>query len=238
MKPITQYPANEIGVYYAVYKNKKASSFVLENFRKHFPDSKIVLISDGGDDFSDLASTYNCIYHHLHNIFDTVPLHFYDAERTKEWWKRHKIVCEETQAKYIMILEDDVFVRDRFDHQPPFDLRGVRFDGTNPFRPAIVRDIRKESGLDCYYYGMCGGSMYNSSVFLSIYDDIIADIDKNHNELINKSWDYRLLGAVDANMTYHFNKRGYFYEPAPWLAILNKENITGFPVIHEWKEYY
>ena len=50
----------EFGVYYAVYKNKKATNVVLTNFRKHFPDNPIVLISDGGDDFSDLAEKFNC----------------------------------------------------------------------------------------------------------------------------------------------------------------------------------
>ena len=49
----------EFGVYYAVYKNKKATDVVLTNFRKHFPDNPIVLISDGGDDFSALGGGSN-----------------------------------------------------------------------------------------------------------------------------------------------------------------------------------
>ena len=36
----------EFGVFYQVYKNHKAVRFVLENFRKHFPDNPVILISD------------------------------------------------------------------------------------------------------------------------------------------------------------------------------------------------
>jgi hypothetical protein len=232
------YNPKDIGVYYAVYNNKKAASFVLSNFRKHFPKNKVVLISDGGDDFSDISEEYNCIYHHLHNIFQAKPLHHYDTDRMKEWWRRQKLVCDETKADYIMILEDDVFVRNFFDHQPPFSLRGVRFHGSNGFRPRIVREIRAESGLNSFHYGMCGGSMYNASTFLEIYDDVIADIDENHSWRIKSGYDYRLLGAVDANITYHFNKRGYTYEDAPWLVERGKEPIEGYPVVHAWKDYY
>ena len=41
----------QFGVYYQVYDNKKASRFVLENFREHSPENPVVLISDGGEDF-------------------------------------------------------------------------------------------------------------------------------------------------------------------------------------------
>ena len=48
-----------------------------------------------------------------------------------------------------------------------------------------------------------------------------------------------MLGAVDANITYHYNKRGYKYEAAPWLAeALRGEDIEKYPVIHQWKEHY
>ena len=48
----------QFGVFYQVYDNKKAARFVLENFREHFPENPVILISDGGEDFSDVASEY------------------------------------------------------------------------------------------------------------------------------------------------------------------------------------
>ena len=58
----------EFGVFYQVYKNHKAVRFVLENFRKHFPDNPVVLISDGGDDFTYMADEFNCKFFMRENI--------------------------------------------------------------------------------------------------------------------------------------------------------------------------
>ena len=48
---------------------------------------------------------------------------------------------------------------------------------------------------------------------------------------------YKMLGAVDANITYHFAKRGYKYEVALWLGEV-REGRFNLPVIHQWKEHY
>ena len=52
----------EFGVFYQVYKNQKAVRFVLENFRKHFPDNPVILISDGGDAVSYTHLTLPTMY--------------------------------------------------------------------------------------------------------------------------------------------------------------------------------
>ena len=59
----------EFGVFYQVYKNHRAVRFVLENFRKHFPDNPVILISDGGDDFTYMADEFNCKFFMRENIF-------------------------------------------------------------------------------------------------------------------------------------------------------------------------
>ncbi len=59
----------EFGVFYQVYKNQKAVRFVLENFRKNFPYNPITLISDGGEDFTNVAEKYRCKFYMRENIF-------------------------------------------------------------------------------------------------------------------------------------------------------------------------
>ena len=59
----------EFGVFYQVYKNHGAVRFVLENFRKHFPDNPITLISDGGDDFTYMEDEFKCKFFMKENIF-------------------------------------------------------------------------------------------------------------------------------------------------------------------------
>ena len=174
------------------------------------------------------------IFGNAENGYDTAS---YDAYRTIEWWKRQKLVCEETGMEYVMIMEDDVFVRDAFDIYAPFDLRGVRL--AQPLTPKMVMEIREKAKFEAGVYGMCGGSMYNAKTFLSIYDDVIKDIEENMDRLqAEDPMQWRGLGSVDLNITYHFNKRGYRYEAAPWLVEVREGNLLNFPVIHQWKENY
>lgn len=230
----------EFGVFYQVYNNKRAARFVLDNFRKHFPDNPVVLISDGGEDFSDIAEEYGCSFHMRENIFGNEINNYnrdcYDSKRTIEWWSRQKLVSEETGMDYVMILEDDVYVRNSFKIDPPFYLRGVRTG--MKLRDKMLEEIKEKAGYDADTYGMCGGSMYNAKIFLSIYDDVVKDIEENMDRLIEEDYmQWALTGAVDANMTYHFNKRGYKYEAAPWLGEVREGNLD-YPVIHQWKENY
>ena len=102
----------------------------------------------------------------------------------------------------------------------------------------MIQDVKESSGNDASLYGMCGGSIYNAKTFLSIYDDVIQDIETNMDMLMEEDpGEYNMLGAVDANLTYHFAKRGYIYEVAPWLGEVREGNLDR-PVIHQWKENY
>ena len=233
---------SELGAILTCYRNKKATSFVVENFRKHFPDSPITLISDGGDSYEDVADKFSCsffmdenLYGNSENNYPTLP---YDSNRTLKWWERLRRTIDTNKTKYTMILEDDVYVREKFDI-PELHLSGVRVGNT--FSERMHHDIMDANpGEFCFrHYGMCGGSVFNNDTFDLIYDDVVLDIQKNHDTLINRSeGDYFLLGAVDANITYHFGKRGFRYTVAPWLAEKREPGWQQFPVVHQWKDHY
>lgn len=226
-----------LAAYYACFDNKKATEFVLSNFRKHFNNSIICLISDGGLDFSDLANKYNAEYYWMNNIFASGPKNLYNTHRLIEWWNRQKLVCDISKADYIMILEDDVYIKNNIEFNNDFTMKGVGKHRNNTFTNKIVQDIKKIGGVDNNYYGMCGGSVYNANIFKQIYNDVILDIIKNH-ELFLQLYpsDYYQLGAVDANITYHFNKRGYIYSRAEWLT--ETPDLEERPVVHGWKQFY
>ena len=85
---------------------------------------------------------------------------------------------------------------------------------------------------------MCGGSMYNAKTLLSIYDDVVKDIEENMDRLqAEDPMQWRGLGSVDLNITYHFNKRGHKYEAAPWLGQISEGN-THLHLVHQWKKHY
>ena len=230
----------EFGVFYQVYKNEKAVRFVLDNFRKHFPYNPVVLISDGGNDFTNIAEQYNCSFYMRENIFgddiNNYPKFPYNAYRTIEWWSRQKLVCEETGQDYVMIMEDDVLVQKPFTLDSTFQLRGVRVG--NRFTGRMSQDIKELTNDEASLYGMCGGSIYNAKTLLSIYDDVVTDIQTNMDNMMNTDPEsYNMLGAVDANITYHFAKRGHKYDVASWLGEVREGNFD-YPVIHQWKENY
>lgn len=47
-----------VGFLYSVYKEKRATEYSIEQLRKHYPESSIYLVSDGGMDFSYLEKEY------------------------------------------------------------------------------------------------------------------------------------------------------------------------------------
>jgi hypothetical protein len=228
---------NQLSCYYAAYKNKEATEFVLRNFRNHFPENPVFLISDGGDDFSDLASKYKCGYVRLHNIFEP-KYSSYCSERMKEYWKRLKMAVDYGQEEYLFILEDDVLVRDRFEINRHFNLCGSRIGAQ--FTDIAKKDILEATSRQVERYGMCGGSFFNTEIFNKIYDDVILDIEENHDEKVVKE-EWCSLGATDSNITYHFCKRGYFYEPNPWMIEIREDRnwkSTDHAIVHEYKEKY
>jgi hypothetical protein len=226
-----------LAAYYACFNNKEATEFVLSNFRKHFDNSVVCLISDGGADFSDLANKYNTTYYWMNNIFSSGPKNFYNSHRLIEWWNRQKLVCDISKADYVMILEDDVYIKNKIEFTNDFAIKGVGIHNNNIFTQQIIEDIKRIGNVDSNYYGMCGGSVYNADIFKKIYNDVILDIIKNHELLMQLSPSkYYQLGAVDANITYHFNKRGYNYSEAEWLT--EEPNLKERPVIHGWKKFY
>ena len=80
-------------------------------------------------------------------------------------------------------------------------------------------------------------SMYNSQTLLDIYVYVIVYTTENHDRLISEELHFRPLGAVDCNITYHFNKRGHKYEAATWLGQV-WEGSAHRPGVHQWKQTY
>ena len=54
----------KFGAYFQCYKNPYATYKCLESFRKFYPESTIVLLSDNGYNYSEMAKKFNCIYIH------------------------------------------------------------------------------------------------------------------------------------------------------------------------------
>lgn len=229
-----------LGAFYMAYDNEKATNFVLQNFRKFYPESPVMLISDGGKDFSDLSRKYNTNFVKLDNIFYTPGIvgAYYDSRRLKELWRRHLLSVQNAKTDYIMILEDDVLVQGEISLSNRFSLKGVVAGNKMPKLACDI--IQNEGGITLNdEYGACGGAVYNANDFLSIYDDAINFIDKNHDSLFFVEGENMNCCSCDCNLVFHFNRKGFKYEKAEWLGeYFRNPNWKEFPVVHQYKEMY
>lgn len=236
----------QLGAYFSAYKNKNATRFVIDSFKKNYPESPIFLISDGGDNFSEFSDHYEGLaYEWMDNILGNEENNYkklpYEAFRMKSYWNRLKKAVDHCKSKYIMILEDDVLVNRRFSIPESTNISGL----SGPFlSDRMISDILSSSGISSRRYGMCGGSVIRCNTFLEIYESVISDIENNHDNFIESS-EYFLLGATDANLVYHFAKRGFEYQEAHWLSQLadvatagGTPNAMSYPVVHNYKEHY
>jgi hypothetical protein len=240
-KEIENNSAKTLGAYFQAYKNKRATDFVLTKFRESYPDSPIMLISDGGDDFSDLASKHKTSYAHLHNIFGAEDVdRYYDSTRMIEAWRRHKLAVDNASCDYIMILEDDVLIQRQIDLRN-FDSKGVVVENYLP--QAAIQEIERCGGkVGIKQYGLCGGSVYSSRAFLNVYESALSYTREKHDDVYFRNppeHPNRSVCAIDCNIVFHFNRCGYSYEKAEWLGeVCRNPDWKSFPVVHQFKEHY
>ena len=108
---------NRIGFFYPVYKQPRATRHVLENVRKYYPDSPIVMVSDGGNDFSELASEFCCLYSNEEQLGNGRGTIMETSEKLGAWLLRLANAMNYTQSRgcgWTLLLEDDVLLKGRF----------------------------------------------------------------------------------------------------------------------------
>ena len=99
-----------LGAYFQCYKNPYATYKCLESFRAHYPHATIVLLSDGGYEYSEMAKQFGCIYIHGESIPLLTSLE--EDYITKSYALLYRIqkVFSLIPEDFIMWLEDDVCV--------------------------------------------------------------------------------------------------------------------------------
>jgi len=174
--------------YLQVLSDNYKSRFVLSNFRKIYPKSKITLISDSGDDLSELADKYKCEYFYRNLKTGNSPYGF-TKEQTIEWLDRFYLSFENSKSRNLIYLEDDVLVRKEINIDFDFNLMGLH---VNNIPHEIIYFFEKKYNLlfKKNVYGACGGAIYNVNYFLKnfiffkkLIEDDFDDIKKStgHN---------------------------------------------------------
>lgn len=103
----------QVGAYFQCYKNPVATYVSLAQFRKAYPQSSIVLLSDGGYDFSKMAEHFGAHYIHSNERLGVAVGPTKHHKQNKCFYKYIDRLCKALQyirEDYFMWLEDDVHV--------------------------------------------------------------------------------------------------------------------------------
>jgi hypothetical protein len=193
-----------LGVHYQTWKNRPAVEFVLENFRKYYPSSPVRMVSDAGEDFSDLADKFSCTFvyedtnvlprgilagHPMSGVTNINPLGGYT------WLRRLYDTCKSMDTDWILIMEDDVLTKNTVSSFPNTTAGGpVAWDISFKLTQLLISRNTKNQ---LWKYGLCGGSVIKRSFYVNSYENNIDEFDiKSLSEMDN-----RLHGWADILLT-------------------------------------
>lgn len=162
-----------LGGVYITYKQSKAVDLAMENFRKHYPSSKVVICSDGGFYLKSLAKKYNAVYIHEKHLETSGILNYDNIDSCMMYCERLRRCINEIDNDYFMRLEDDVWVQQKTDlTKLEHEINGC--NTTTSFPKGVYNLLDKYVGQGKYtlYYGGAGGAIYRTSFFKKIFSDL------------------------------------------------------------------
>lgn len=233
-----------IGGYYQAYNKPKCVDFVLNHFRNQYPDSDVVLISDGGDDFTSLASKYNCNYFYEDNLSGDKSIkskglagfYFHSPEVLVNYVLRMSKHLNLIKQDYFIILEDDVVVLNK-SKDLKYDINGS--NPTESLPESVCMDLKQIPRIS---YGACGGCILNTNFFKNILRQSnlkqIEDQIRQYCNLTTERW------ASDAILSYICLANGGtigdwdgFGET--WESdIVERINKNEVEILHQYKNFY
>jgi hypothetical protein len=234
-----------LDAYYQCYKEKESLNYVLKNFRKHYQNSTITLVCDGGLNFEEEAKLYNCIYTHENHIPSVKSQQYDNISYLFQWMERFFTNIEKLKNKYFILLEDDVFIMKKTNLENlKYTINGCN---KNQFFPNNVTQYLKSFNNnlklnDNLYYGACGGSILETEFFQNLpYKDskvLMQEVCNYCSMTPNNFW------AVDAFISYLCYKDGgaignYDGFCETWHDnYQTRLNMQDIEVLHKYKIFY
>lgn len=244
-----------VGVFHQVYNNKKASEYVIQNFRKHHPHEPYTLVCDGGVDHSDLAEKYTCNNNHYYinlgrpghqksklesEVSVDAQLAF-NREETLVWLDRFHEACVYSLNQgysHIIMLEDDVLVTNKITIDSKVDFSGAAQVG-NKINQKLIDYLKSkyDANFNVDYYSCCGGTIFNAEIFHRHYEDILPFIGIEFDTMF--SMDHR-IGWLDFYMQIIYHMLGCTYQPNPYYTERwNPEYMSSkYQIVNQFKDFY
>jgi len=210
------------GFYIHAFDNPAAVIHQVRQLNKHFPDSPVYIMSDGGQRFDGLCKVERC-------TFKLCPP---ANDRWHPWpfFRRMYDAAVELKTEFVIMLEPDNTVHGPIKRKPKHDAGGLPVAGrrfklrdyvekqADKVRPGFKwTDRMMETGL-------CGGSYYRTDVILDAFsDEAVASMDWNYiGEMATKE-----MFSSDFAMPYVLAIRGY--TALPWEEAAQMEKSATKP---------
>jgi hypothetical protein len=236
----------EFGAFYLVHKNPFATYKCLESFRTFYKNNSIILISDNGYDYTEMAKYFNCTYIHcdenLWLIYEDVEDISRGVDGKQLIWvnkllnrfiKGFSLIKED----YFIWLEDDIVINKKINDPLLCDINGFN---PNSYWPDMINKLKtKYSFMDInkhYTWSGGGGSIFNKNNILRYIQkiDIITDVVnnwRNYNLTSNIVCDFLL------SLLTHLNNGTI--GPCNEIADGHSNEISyNLAVQHQYKKYY
>lgn len=234
-----------LAAFHQAYKNRKATEEAIKSFRQ-FNDGPYFLVSDGGDDFSDIAEKYNCHYYHtksklgLRDHTHESGIYGMTKDEVLEWLHRFYLASTIQNSDHIIMMEDDVLVLGKIDVEESVEFCGL--DSPPNHLPQAMIDYLTEkydAKFQNNWYGTPGGSIFKTKTFVENYDRVTKIFDTEFDYIKENLCGG--IGCVDIWMTtyYYLCKKNYTVNPYLTEATRNPNWRNGeYAIVHSYKEHY
>lgn len=224
---------------------ESASVEVIKSIRRFYPHSSIIISSDAGPDYYNIAKEFNCqfVYFPDNLGYPEMP-HGYKLDKALDWLKRLYTACVMSKGTHIMIAEDDVSIINKITIEDHWEI--IAHDTTN-YVPEFVLDLCYQySGIrpSRPYYGAGGGTILKIDTIINNYENIVKLFKVVFPQIQSV---YPTIGWYDCYITlfyflcgkeYTVNKELYEIKGVHYDFDLESLDKTKYSVVHYYKNFY
>ena len=222
----------DVDAIFQCHKNPLSTYECLQSFRKFYPDSKVVLLSDNGYDYTEMAKRFNSTYIHEHvGLRLSAPPASY-LPVVERWLKMLNYITSE----YYIYLEDDVLVTSRYTEDFKGDVNGncINFLNAHTFDRIPFSVVR---GKTMHYTGH-GGSVFKTDTIRRVLEN------KEQIQWLLSNWEaigmgpttdidtfLSLLVLINGGTMHHLTQHKD-------LMTNNIQSLDGIAALHQFKQSY
>ena len=226
---------------------KVSTDKIVHNIRNLYPTAPYYLASDAAENLMDIAARYNTHYTHYENKLGYPG---YNSEKILAWLERFHFAAENCGTTHIMMVEDDVWLRNTLSVRDEWEMACHDIRVGNIIPEPVIDMIERFAGKRplTNQYGGGGGSIFKVSTFLNNYTRV-TNWFKNNTDFIRENF-YTELGFMDCYMVVYYMLCGKDYTVNPCMTDTHthhqnfdfdkfvNEQPENIEIVNNYKKYY